>query len=139
MTAATPAYLPGMDDESLGCVTARRLRGEGRREKDSAEGSDSGSEGEGAPLVPRQATTEPRAGGRVEGGAGQGPPPVDDLGRGGGTGAGKGCRRSPRARRAQGGMTHDDLRAYARALIADWPALTQEQRDHLALVLRGGR
>lgn len=31
-----------------------------------------------------------------------------------------------------------DLDAHARAVVADWPPLTPEQRDRLALLLRGG-
>jgi hypothetical protein len=33
----------------------------------------------------------------------------------------------------------EDLAVCARALIADWPALTQDQLDRVALVLRSGR
>lgn len=143
--------LPGMDDESLGCVTARRLRGGSRQEKESAEGSD--SEGEVVPLVRGRATTDPRAGGRAEDGAGQGSPLLDDLGRGGRSHAGKRRRRSTRARAAIGDTSvvratvrsqardrlTDEDREWVRRTVANMGPLADEDRDYLALIFKNHR
>lgn len=120
-----------------GCGTVIAMAGESRPEKGSAEGSEPIREGVRSAYVRTRATTDAREGGRAEDGAGQGNPPASDLGSGGGTVTGQRLRRSPRARSASSSSADSTrLRAAARALIADWPPLTGEQRERLALLLR---
>ncbi len=120
--------LPGLDGDSLGCETARRLRGEGRIGKDSAEGSAINPTGDEAGLARGRATTDARAGGRAEESARQGYPPADDLGQGGGSDAGKRSAPSTRARPANS-PTNTALEAIREQARRDARASSPEDRE----------
>lgn len=150
-----------MDDETLGCVTARRLRGQDRPKQDVAEGSDSpgrydnmrcppsdgASEGvalqgsaEGSDLIPAPRSSDDTDAshnatpggwaGSGEDGHGELPAPKT------GHRAQKGRRGGARLGKGRGVPTEEERDARITAMVAGWPAVTEKQRERLALLLR---